>query len=135
MAYMNKEKKAALAPKIKEICKKYGLRATLAVEHYSGLALNIWEGPINFFDSVKADGHRDGEEYKNLAKEAGYISVNPYWLDEHWTGTALDFFKEIIPAMNEGNHDRSDIMTDYFDVGWYIYVNVGKWDKPYKLEA
>jgi len=22
-------------------------------------------------------------------------------------------------------------MTDYFDVGWYISVNLGKWDKPY----
>jgi len=22
-------------------------------------------------------------------------------------------------------------MTDYFDVGWYISVNLGRWDKPY----
>jgi hypothetical protein len=26
-------------------------------------------------------------------------------------------------------------MTDYFDVGWYIDINVGKWNKPYQFEA
>ena len=31
--------------------------------------------------------------------------------------------------MNVGNHDNSDPMTDYFDVGWYISVNLGRWDK------
>jgi hypothetical protein len=34
-----------------------------------------------------------------------------------------------------GNHDRSDSMTDYFDVGWYISINVGKWNKPYEMTA
>jgi hypothetical protein len=38
-------------------------------------------------------------------------------------------------AMNDGNHDRSDIQTDYFDVGWYVDVNIGRWNKPYILEA
>jgi hypothetical protein len=35
--------------------------------------------------------------------------------------------------MNDGNHDNSDIQSDYFDVGWYISINVGRWDKPYEL--
>jgi hypothetical protein len=26
-------------------------------------------------------------------------------------------------------------MTDYFDVGWYIEINVGKWNKEYNLTA
>jgi hypothetical protein len=36
--------------------------------------------------------------------------------------------------MNGGNHDNSDVQTDYFDVGWYVDVNIGSWDKPYTLE-
>jgi hypothetical protein len=24
-------------------------------------------------------------------------------------------------------------MTDYFDVGWYIDIKIGKWDKPYNF--
>jgi hypothetical protein len=35
--------------------------------------------------------------------------------------------------MNVGNHDRSDIQSDYFDVGWYVDVNVGAWNQPYEL--
>ncbi len=30
-------------------------------------------------------------------------------------------------------YDNSDIMTDYFDVAWYVDINIGKWNKPYKL--
>ena len=26
-----------------------------------------------------------------------------------------------------------DAMTDYYDVGWYVDVNIGTWEKPYKL--
>jgi hypothetical protein len=33
--------------------------------------------------------------------------------------------------MNAGNHNNSDVQSDYFDVGWYIDVNIGKWNKPY----
>jgi len=35
--------------------------------------------------------------------------------------------------MDIGNHDRSDIQSDYFDVGWYKSVNIGKWNKPYEV--
>ena len=30
---------------------------------------------------------------------------------------------------------KYNMMTDYFDVGWYISVNLGKWDKPYVVNA
>jgi hypothetical protein len=29
---------------------------------------------------------------------------------------------ELRDAMNNGNHDNSDIMSDYFDVGWYVSI-------------
>jgi hypothetical protein len=48
---------------------------------------------------------------------------------------ALDFMKEIFVAMNDGNWDKSDIQSDYFNVGWYVDVNIGKWDKHYIVEA
>jgi hypothetical protein len=35
--------------------------------------------------------------------------------------------------MMVGNHDRSDIQSDYFDVGWYVDINIGRWNKPYAL--
>jgi len=112
MAYMNQEKKKELAPTIKEICKKHGIKATLGVKDYSTLKLNVKSGTIDF----------------------GTDSINEYWYEEHFADNkkALAFLSEVIPAMNNGNHNNSDIQTDYFDVGWYIGVKLGKYtDKPY----
>tara|TARA_A100000164_G_scaffold269404_1_gene241287 strand:+ start:13 stop:360 length:348 start_codon:yes stop_codon:yes gene_type:complete len=111
MAYMNQEKKKTLAPKIKEILKKYNMKGTLSVDNYSTLNLNLKSGSIDF----ETD------------------QINEYWYQDHFKDNpeALDFLSEVIPAMNVGNHDNSDIMTDYFDVGWYSRVRLGKWDKPY----
>ena len=62
------------------------------------------------------------------------VDVNPYWYHEHFSGKAKDFLKEVLAAMNKGNHNNSDAMTDYFDVGWYVDVNIGSWNRPYVLE-
>ena len=43
-----------------------------------------------------------------------------------------EFLMELKSAMMNGNHDRSDIMTDLFDVGWYIDINIGRWNKAYQ---
>lgn len=127
MAYVSQELKAKLAPAIKAICKKYGVKASLAVRNHSVLVLNIKSGKIDFLGNYARDN-----EY---AKKYGHIDVNTYWFRDHFDGVARDFFSEVIPAMNAGNHDNSDIQVDYFDVGWYIDVNVGRWNKPYELTA
>jgi hypothetical protein len=44
MASMNQDKKKAIAPKIKEICKRYNVKATLSVLHGMTLCLNIKSG-------------------------------------------------------------------------------------------
>ena len=113
---MSQENKKQLAPKITAICKKHGIKATLAVRHYSTLVLNVRSGKIEF--------HPD-EHYQ----------VNTYHIETHYQDqpAALAFLTEVRDAMMEGNHDRSDILTDYFDVGWYIDINLGQWDKPYLL--
>lgn len=136
MAYVSKELKAKLAPTIKAICKEYGIKATLAVRHHSTLALNIKEGSIDLIGNYNATiAERDptGNRRINLAEKS--IQVNTYWYHEHFSGKAKAFLEEVITAMNNGNHDRSDIQTDYFDVGWYVDVNIGQWNKPYQFTA
>jgi len=121
MASMNQDKKKAIAPKIKEICKRYNVKATLSVLHGMTLCLNIKSGEIDFFDDSSLD----------YEKERGQIQVNVYHYKDHFTGMSKAFLSEVIPALNSGNHDNSDVMSDYFDVGWYIDVNVGRFQKPY----
>jgi hypothetical protein len=119
MAYVSQELKAALAPKIKAVLKKYNVKGSIAVHHHSSLVLNIKSGTIDF----------------GQAEHRGYLQVNQYWIDDHYTGAAKEFLKEVYAAMMEGNFDYSDPQSDYFSVGWYTDINIGKWNKPYVLEA
>lgn len=134
MAYMSQEKKAKLAPVIKAVCKKYGVKASIAVRHHSTLVLNIKQSGIDFLGNYnEVCGAKPRPAHLPFQPATKQIQVNPYWFKEHFSGVALTFLKEVITAMNDGNHDRSDIQSDYFDVGWYIDVNIGKWDAPYAL--
>jgi hypothetical protein len=138
-AYMSQDQKALLAGPVKAICKKYGVKGTLGVRHHSTIVLTIKEGKIDFIGEAIAartnpersmDRTHQDKEIEHL-KKTKYIQVNPYWYHEHFVGKSLKFFNEIFDVLNRGNHDNSDIQTDYFDVGWYVDVNIGKWDKPY----
>ena len=136
MAYVSQERKAQLAPAIKAICKKYGVKASIAVRHHSTLVVNIKQGKIDFIGNYnKVAGERYSRDPLGFRPADKSIDVNPYWYREHFDGQALAFLSELLPAMNVGNHDNSDPQTDYFDVGWYVDVNIGQWNKPYALEV
>ena len=135
MAYFNQERKQEKSPAIKAILKKYNVKGSLAVRNHMTFVLNIKSGSIDFIgNSNKVIAAQPGG-FRNGSPSKDYMDVNPYWYKEHFDGKALDFLKEIFAAMNSGNHDRSDIQSDYFDVGWYVDVNIGSWNKPYILEA
>lgn len=133
---MNQERKAQLAPGIKAVLKKYGVKGSIAVRNYMTLVVTIKSGPIDFignFNDMAKDRNWQYPFPREEAKDS--LDVNPYWYHEHFSGVAKDFLEELITAMNVGNHNNSDIQTDYFDVGWFLDVNIGRWDKPYVLTA
>ena len=135
MAYVSQEMKAKLTPTIRAICKKYNVKASIAVRNHSTLVLNVRQGNIDFIGNFNDTiAERDPTGNRHINRATRNIQVNTYWYQEHFTGRAKNFLTEVITAINNGNHDRSDIQTDYFDVGWYVDVNIGKWDKPYALE-
>jgi len=136
MAYMNQDKKKKIEPAVKSICKEYGIKATMSVRHHSTLCLNISSGPIDFIESYNRLGELRSFRQPSFNKSTGHIQVNTHgYITEHFDGKALEFLSKVIEAMYVGNHDNSDPMTDYFEVGWYVDVNVGQWDKPYQFNA
>jgi len=135
MAYMNQERKALIQPKVNAILRKYGIKGTMAVRDHMTLVLNISEGKIDFISNYNETvGERPGG-FQLGSPATDHIDVNPYHYDRHFSGEAKAFLDRIIGAMNYGNHDRSDSQSDYFDVGWYIDVNIGRWNKPYRHGA
>ena len=140
MAWVTKANIDSKKPLIKALNKEYGIKATLSGTNDYTMTLTVSEGPIDFINSY-IKSHDDKpmaqpsawEHTVKYIMEHQYIDVNPYWYNEHFDGKALEYLRKAHEIMNQGNHDRSDIQTDYFDVGWYVDVKIGRWNKPYKL--
>ena len=134
MAYINQDTKKLIHTALKPIFIKYGLKATLGIDHHSTLVININKGKLDFI-----------QNYNNLAKNSTYpvpreqaqthIDVNHYWYNEHFNGDCKNALNEIVTTANKvgKNFDHSDIQSDYFDIGFYLDVNVGQWNKPYQV--
>lgn len=136
MAYMSQDRKSELAPAIKAVLKKYGVKGSLAVRNHSTLVLNIKSGPIDFISNLnKVCAVAPGaDRYGTYRPAVDHIDVNPYHYQSHFDGKALAFLSAVMPAMyGPDYYDRSDIQSDYFDCSHYIDVNVGSWNKPYLL--
>ena len=117
MAYISQKEKKELAPNIKKVLKKYGMKGTIAIDHYSSLVVNLKEGPIDF------------------KMPNGHTSVNVYWIDDHYEGVAKEFLNELLTAMKGTKwYCNDNAMIDYFDRAYFTDINVGKWNKEYVLK-
>lgn len=122
MAYVSQDLKRQLAPKIKSVLKKYNVKGTIGVRHHSTLVVTLRSGTIDL--STK---NRNGDILL-------HYSVNPYGnVSDSSDDVRQQLFAELYDAANEGNWDKSDIQTDYFNVGWYTDIQVGEWNKPYQF--
>ena len=120
MAYVSQKDKAELAPAIKKVLSKYGMKGSISIRHHSTLVVTLQSGAIDFGEYTHGDG---------------YIQVNVYHIERHYKGKAQKFLTELLAAMKGPVwFDKSDSMTDYFHVKHYCDINVGKWNKPYFLQ-
>lgn len=143
MAYISQEDKARIKHLLKEVIPK-DWKWSLGIRHHSELVLNIWAAPLDLPDEIfrkaKEMADRSGNwqwEEAALKGKQDHASVNLYWLQNQFIeGESLELFQKIKEALYNGNHDNSNAQIDYFDVGWYVSVNLGAWNKPFKvLEA
>ena len=119
MAYMNQVKKAKIAEALKLVVPG-GWKYSLRIRHHSTIVMTIYEAPFDLIGAFKD------------CKGSTSISVNTYHYRSHLEDQCVaDVIEKIVDALNTDNHDRSDIMTDYFDVGHYIELDIGRWDKPF----
>ena len=116
MAWVSQEDKAKLAPAIKAVLDKYGMKGSIAVRNHMSLVVTVKSGPIDFGDDS--------------------IDVNTYWIDEHYKGQARQFLNELHQAMMGPDwFCNDDAQTDYFHRSHYCDIYIGRWDKPYVLTS
>ena len=120
MAYVSQKDKAELAPAIKKVLSKYGMKGSISIRHHSTLQVTLQSGSIDFGEYTHGDG---------------YIQVNTYHIDSHYKGKAKAFLNELLDAMKGPKYfNNDDAMTDYFHRSHYTDINVGRWNKPYFLQ-
>ena len=118
MAYLSKEKTKLIREEIKrQFPRKDGWKFSIRNENHSTIMISIMESPIRFH-------------------EKDYTQLNHYYPENYENSNILRELKDIANGRflpeNQQNFDKSDIMTDYFHVGWYISLEQGQWDKPFK---
>ena len=120
MVYVSQKDKAKLAPEIKKVLSKYGMKGSISIRHHSSLVVTLQSGSIDFGEYTHGDG---------------YIQVNTYHIDSHYRGKAKAFLTELLAAMKGPDYfNNDDAMTDYFHRSHYTDINVGRWNKPYFLQ-
>ena len=118
MAYITQEEKKEIANQLKAFIPKTW-KWSIAVKHYSVLVLTIASAPASDL------GQYDGKD----------VQANTYYPEYHFEGEALATIKKIISVLNHKNYNNSDSQSDYFEVGYYVNINIGKWNKPFMAIA
>lgn len=129
MAYVSKEKKAKIKAALSTVVPK-GWKWSLRVNHHSSITMTISAGPNEL---TMIPEHWNHIEAKMVpARSETYRQLNVYHIDlDYAPGKTRDTVKKIVAALNTDNYDRSDAQTDFFDVGHYVHLHIGRWDKPF----
>lgn len=138
MAYVNEETITKARAALKALNKEYGVKATLSGKGSLCLNLTIAEGKLDFIgnycENVKTKRiQHDTQAVTDWVQIKGNVSVNQYYLDNSFSGIALEYLEKAKAIMLVDHWDKSDIQSDYFNCAYYVDMRVGRWNKPYVL--
>lgn len=125
MAYMSQEHKKVIAAKMKEFMPK-DWKYSLSVHNHSEIVCVVKSAPVDLSKALspRIAGNFNGNDF--------CVNPNLNWAKEQFVeGETKNIVLQMLQALNDNNYDNSDIMTDYFDVGHYVSLKFGRWDKPF----
>ena len=126
---------------------------SIRTEYYSmgcSLYVSVMEGPIALFNdegiknwaatsmwrrNYKITGEETLENYEKNIRERiveGYFQ-NWDWYYDYMTEPAKNALNDIHDLVNSYRYDDSDSRIDYFSTNFYHHLEIGKWDKPFKV--
>ena len=126
MAYISASEVKAIREALKVRFPEY----KFSVRKSSGghaVEVDIMKGKDDFLKDI-------GECYEG----AGYTSINHY--HTHMYGDYKVLFDKIVDTIHyapggQQYYDNSDAMVDYFDTAFYVNLGIGRYGKPYMMEA
>lgn len=117
-SYTRKELKVIFAKWLKETYK--GCTFSISLSGYNSICVRFLKADFNPFK---------GEMKLNYSFSRYSITDDPELNDR-----AKEMFNNIESYLMSYNYDRSDLMTDYYDVGFYLDMVIGSGKTPFKVE-
>ena len=116
MAYISTEEVKVIREELKKnFPSRLGWKLSIVRRDYLSLSISIIKAPF---------------ELRNDQKNA-YEEVNQYWIESRENKQSIPPLKKIFEIANKNNYDRSDVQSDYFDVGYYLNISIEHFGKPF----
>lgn len=114
---------ADLVKIIREYCKGHypDCKFSVTRRDYDQITVALMEAPFEAIDPEKAGEYAVTHQHIQTYKQA--------------TPEAREIMQDIERFGESFNYDHSDVMRDYFDRSFYLWVQVGKWDKPFRVNT
>ena len=120
MAYISTEEVKVIREELKKnFPSRLGWKLSIVRRDYLSLSISIIQAPF---------------ELRNDQNNA-YEQVNQYWIESRENKQSIPVLKKIFEIANKNNYDRSDVQSDYFDVGYYLNISIGHFGKPFTLRG
>lgn len=116
MPYLNKEYTKKVRQELRSRYPEFKFSVT--TRHHSTLSVKILSGPLDL--GVDSDG---------------YDQVNHFHVEKHYEDypEARDFLTEVLGVMSQDYDSCVHTDGDYGNIpNFYLDLQIGKWDKPYK---
>lgn len=117
-SYTRKELKEIFSKWLKETYK--GCTFSISLSGYNSICVRLLKADFNPFK---------GDMKLNYSFSRYSITDDPELNDR-----AKEMFNNIESYLMSYNYDRSDLMTDYYDVGFYLDMVIGSGKTPFKVE-
>ena len=137
MAYISTDDVKHIRNELKKELPQY--KFSVVRDHHSSVTISLMKGPA-FNDYEYFDRYNNVTKTANLS-DGEHHQINQFHLEDFYGKESAEILSKIdtisrtAPAKNGGKvwYNDSDIMTDYFDIAYYVHINVGKWNKPYEV--
>lgn len=132
MAYMNQDKKKIIKAALDKVLKPRGIKYSLRVMNNTSINCTIKAAPVDFIGNFN---EKTKGIYKTISgQDPESLPVNLYWINEHFSGEAAEILSEAAEALKAaGYYDHSNAQIDYFETAYYMHLNIGQWNSPFKL--
>ena len=116
MAYISTEEVKVIREELKKnFPSRLGWKLSIVRRDYLSLSISIIQAPFE----LRNDQNND------------YEQVNQYWIESRENKQSIPPLKKIFEIANKNNYNRSDVQSDYFDVGYYLNISIGHFGKPF----